>query len=97
MDGKGKVFLNCLVNCLKGTIFMKFVDISTHKIKMQHCFVNCWMNLWSNINNISKYVVIDKFLMERHPTLHWTPCTTHCIALMLENIDKFTFVKETIE
>eukprot|EP00253_Pinus_taeda_P017056 PITA_17056 len=36
-------------------------------------------------------------LMDRHPTLFWTPCTAHCIDLMLEDIEKIPFVKDIVD
>ena len=39
-------------------------------------------------NNAANYVVVGKMLMERHSTLFWTPCTTHCFDLMLEEMGK---------
>lgn len=48
-------------------------------------------------NNAANYVVVGKMLMERHLTLFWTPCATHCIDLMLEDIGKFSFVKDIVD
>ena len=35
--------------------------------------------------------------MDRYPSLFWTPCTTHCIDLMLEDMGKIPFIKEVID
>eukprot|EP00253_Pinus_taeda_P014402 PITA_14402 len=48
-------------------------------------------------NNNANYVVAGRMLMERHPTLFWTPCVAHCIDLMLQNIGKISFVKDIVE
>jgi hypothetical protein len=49
------------------------------------------------IDNATSYVAVDKLLMERHPTIFWTPCVAHCIDLMLEDVGKISFVKEVID
>ena len=48
-------------------------------------------------DNATNYVVANKMLMERHPTLFWTPCAAHCLDLMLEDIGKISFVKDIVE
>jgi hypothetical protein len=45
----------------------------------------------------TSYVVADKLLLERHPTLFWIPCTAHCIDLMLEDVGKISFIMESID
>eukprot|EP00253_Pinus_taeda_P018426 PITA_18426 len=48
-------------------------------------------------DNAANYVAAGRMLMERHPTLFWTPCATHYIDLMLEDIGKISFVKDIVE
>jgi hypothetical protein len=48
-------------------------------------------------DNAANYVVAGRMLMERHPTLFWTPCAAHCIDLMLEDIGKISFVKDIVD
>jgi hypothetical protein len=36
-------------------------------------------------------------LEEKHKTIFWTPCVAHCIDLMLEDIDKQEWIKNTID
>eukprot|EP00253_Pinus_taeda_P006022 PITA_06022 len=36
-------------------------------------------------------------LMERHPTLFWTPCAAHCLDLLLEDMGKISFIKEAVD
>ena len=48
-------------------------------------------------DNTTNYVAAGRMLMERHPTLFWTPCVTHCIDLMLEDMGKIEFIKEVID
>ena len=49
------------------------------------------------MDNAANYVAAGKMLMERYPSIFWTPCATHCIDLMLEDIWKIPFVKDIVE
>ena len=44
------------------------------------------------IDNVSNYVLFGKMLESKHKTIFWTPCATHCIDLMLEDIGKQDWV-----
>jgi hypothetical protein len=35
--------------------------------------------------------------MQRYPSLYWSPCAAHCIALMLEDMGKLPWIKEIID
>ena len=48
-------------------------------------------------DNVANYVVAGKLLMEKYQTLYWTPCATHCIHLMLEDMGKIPWIKEIVE
>jgi len=48
-------------------------------------------------NNATNYVAAGRMLMDRHPTLFWTPCAAHCIDLMLKDIGKIPFVKDIVD
>lgn len=48
-------------------------------------------------DNAANYVAAGRMVMDRHPTLFWTPCAAHCIDLMLEDIGKISFVKDIVE
>ena len=39
-------------------------------------------------NSGSNYVLVGKLLEAKRPNMYWIPCTTHCIDLMLEYIEK---------
>ena len=36
-------------------------------------------------DNAANYVLAGKMLEEKHKTIFWTPCASHCIDLMLED------------
>ena len=105
-DQKCRTLINFLVNCPKGTMFMKSVDacaqvkdarllcdlldVFLQKVGPQHV-------VQIITNNGANCVVADRMLMERYPTLFWTPCAAHCIDLMLEDIGKIRMVRHIVE
>jgi len=48
-------------------------------------------------DNASNYVLVGKLLEENHRTIFFTPCAAHCIDLMLEDIGKLDWVKNTVD
>ena len=105
-DQKGRTLLNFLVSCPKGTMFMKYVDASAH-IK-DACLLCELLDIFiqeigpQNVvqvitDNAANYVAAGRLLMERYPTLFWTPCAAHCIDLMLEDIGKIPMVRHIVE
>ena len=48
-------------------------------------------------DNAENYVATGKLLMERHRHLFWTPCATHCLDLMLEDLGKIPWIKKCVE
>ena len=105
-DQKGRTLINFLVSCPLGTMFIKSVD-ATHQIKdaknlcdLLDVFileVGAENVVQVITDNAANYVAAGRMLMDRHPTLFWTPCAAHCIDLMLEDIEKIPFVKETVD
>ena len=49
------------------------------------------------IDNASNYVTTGRMLEEKHLTIWWTPCVSHCLDLMLEDIGKIEWVKKCVE
>ena len=48
-------------------------------------------------DNATNYVAVGRMLMDRYPSLFWTPCAAHCIDFMLEDMEKIPFIKEVID
>ena len=48
-------------------------------------------------DNASNYVLTCRLLEEKQRTIFWTPCAAHCIDLMLEDIGKLDWVKNTVD
>jgi hypothetical protein len=104
-DRKCRTLLNFLVHCPRGTMFIKSVDASTHvKDATLLCELMDGFIQEISLHNVvqiitdneANYVVVGRTLMERHCSLVWSPCTTHCIDLMLEDMGKNSFIKEVI-
>jgi hypothetical protein len=105
-DQKGKTLLNLLVNCPRGTMFVKSVDASTH-VKDASLLCDMLDKFIREVgsqhvvqvitNNAANYVVAGRMLMQRYHTLFWTPCVAHCIDLILEDIAKIPYIKDIFE
>ena len=77
-------------------MFIKFVDASTH-VKEAALLCELLDGVLQEIgldnvvqiiiDNVANYVVTSRFLMERKPSLFWSPCAAHCIDLMLEDVE----------
>jgi hypothetical protein len=49
------------------------------------------------MDNAANYVVVGRILMQRYPTLFWTPCAAHCIYLILEDMGKIPYIRDIVE
>jgi len=93
-DQKGRTLINFLVSCPKGTVFIKYVDASAQiKDARTLCDLLDVFILEAGAENVvqvrtdnaANYVAASRMLMDKHPSLFWTPCAAHCIDLMLED------------
>jgi hypothetical protein len=105
-DGRSRTILNFLIACPKGTMFLKSVDASDQVKDAQLLFrlldevvveVGVQNVVQVITDNASNYVAAGRMLEEKHPTIWWTPCATHCLDLMLEDIGKIEWVKKCVE
>jgi hypothetical protein len=105
-DGKGKSILNFLVNCPKGTMFIKSVDASAYTKDAQLLCelldgfireIGLQYVVQVITNNVANYVVAGRMLTQRYPSLYWSPYAAHCIDLMLEDMGKLPWIKEIID
>ncbi|KAI8563852.1 hypothetical protein RHMOL_Rhmol03G0141400 [Rhododendron molle] len=94
------------VNCPKGSMFVESVDASVHSTTGDDMYslLDDYVERIREANVVQ--VVTDsaaynkmagKLLMAKRPHLHWTPCATHCLDLMLEDIFKLPYLKRTWE
>ncbi|KAM0927376.1 hypothetical protein ACQ4PT_002845 [Festuca glaucescens] len=104
-DRRGRHLINFLVNSPAGTYFLESVDAS---IECQDARMIADL-LEKRIEDVGKenvvqvvtdnganYKAAGKILMERIPTLYWSPCACHCLDLMLEDIGKLKAFKKPI-
>ena len=49
------------------------------------------------MDNATNYGAAGRMLMAMYPTLFWTPCATHCLDLILEDLGKIDWIKDTID
>jgi len=105
MDRRSRHLINFLVNSPEGTYFIESVDASA---EVHDAFMLADL-LGKKIDEIGKEKVVQvitdnganykaagRILMERIPTLFWSPCAAHCLDLMLEEIGKLQAFKKTI-
>jgi hypothetical protein len=105
-DGRNHTIINFLVSCPQGTMFLKSVDASD-KMKDANLLFQLLDEIVISVveenvvqiitHNASNYVLVGKMLEAKYMTIFWTPCATHCIDLMLEDIGKHEWIKNTIE
>ncbi|SPT19444.1 unnamed protein product [Triticum aestivum] len=104
-DKRGRHLINFLVNSPEGTFFLESVDASSvcHDGDMianlleKRILVVGKENVVQVItDNGANYKKAGHLLMERMPTLYWSPCACHCLDLMLEDIGKLKAFKKPI-
>lgn len=105
-DQRKRTIINFLIFCSQGTMFLKSVDASS-KVKDGEMLFQLLDEVVEEVgvanvvqvitDNASNYVLADKLLEEKHKTIFWTPCTAHFIDLMLEDIGKLDWVKNTVD
>jgi hypothetical protein len=104
-DKRGRHLINFLVNSPAGTYFLESVDASS---EVHDAFMLADL-LEAKIEEIGKdkvvqvitdnganYKAAGRILMERIPTLYWSPCAAHCLDLMLEEIGNLKEFKKPI-
>lgn len=104
-DMRGRHLINFLVNSPEGTYFLESVDASSEV----HSATMLAELLQEKIEDIEKdnvvqvvtdngtnYKAAGKILMDRIPTLFWSPCAAHCLDLMLEEIGNLKAFKKPI-
>jgi hypothetical protein len=105
-DQKGRTLLNFLVNCPKGSMFAKSVDVSAH-VKYATLLCDLLDEFIREVgpqhvvqvitDNAANYVAAGRMLMQRYPTLFWTPCAAHCIDLILEDMGKIPYIRDIVD
>ncbi|XP_062191215.1 uncharacterized protein LOC133895012 [Phragmites australis] len=104
-DRRGHHLINFLVNSPEGTFFLESIDASS-EVHDPVMLADLLEKRISDIDvdkvvqvvtdNGANYKAAGKLLMERFPTLYWTPCAAHCLNLMLEDVGKLKAFKKPI-
>ncbi|KAF1874119.1 hypothetical protein Lal_00041563 [Lupinus albus] len=105
MADNRRTLINFLVYCPKGTIFIKSVDAS-HASKTANLLFKLFKEVVMYVgpenivhivtNNVANYVVAGRLLEKEFPHLFWSPCATHCVNLMFQDIGKLLEVTDTV-
>ncbi|KAH6555369.1 hypothetical protein KP509_1Z261600 [Ceratopteris richardii] len=103
-DRKNRGILNILVSCPIGTFFLRVVEVGKKGKKTTGVFI--YRHIKKAIEEVGSsnvvQVVTDNASYCRHmgqllegeyPHIVWTPCETHCLDLLMEDIGKLTWVK----
>eukprot|EP00253_Pinus_taeda_P015528 PITA_15528 len=87
-------------------MFLKSIDASAN-VKDAHLIFSLLANVVEEVgvanivqvitDNATNYVAAGRLLCAKYPTLFWTPCTAHCIDLMLEDIGKLEWVQDIVQ
>uniref|UniRef100_K3ZMR1 DUF659 domain-containing protein n=1 Tax=Setaria italica TaxID=4555 RepID=K3ZMR1_SETIT len=102
-DRRGRHLINFLVNSPEGTYFLESVDASS-EVHDAYMLADLLEKRIEDIgkdkvvqvvtDNGANYKAAAKLLMERIPSLFWSPCVAHCLDLMLEEIGKLKEFKK---
>ncbi|RWR97228.1 hypothetical protein CKAN_02665000 [Cinnamomum micranthum f. kanehirae] len=103
-DKKTRTLLNFLVNCPEGTMFVESIDASSFSKDAEKMFqlIDKFVepigeaNVAQIVTNSAATIVLA-FLEAKYQKLYWTPCATHCLDLMWEDIFKIPTLKRTFE
>jgi hypothetical protein len=104
-DRRGRHLINFLVNSPAGTYFLESVDASAEcqdarmiADLLEQRIVDVGINNVVQVvtDNGANYKAAGRILMERIPTLYWSPCACHCLDLMLEDVGKLNAFRKPI-
>jgi hypothetical protein len=99
--------MNFLVHCSRGTVFIKSIDASDVASRNTEYYFNLLDKMVEEVGE--EYVVqivtdneaalkaAGLKLMEKRPTLYWSPCAAHCLDLCLEDIGKKSNVQKVLD
>ncbi|XP_010436496.1 PREDICTED: uncharacterized protein LOC104720259 [Camelina sativa] len=104
-DTRQRPLINFLVYCPKGITFLKSVDASDIYASAEN-LCNLFAELVGMIgsdnvvhfvtDSAPNYKAAGKLLVEKFPTIAWSPCAAHCINLILEDVVKLPFVHNLV-
>ncbi|KAH7426158.1 hypothetical protein KP509_11G087100 [Ceratopteris richardii] len=103
-DRKNRGIINILVSCPIGTFFLRAVEVGKKGKKTTGVFIYRHIKKAieevgpSNVvqvvtDNASNCRHMEKLLEGEYPHIMWTPCATHCLDLLMEDIGNLSWVK----
>lgn len=102
----GRILLNFLVYCSKGTVFLKSMDAS-HLIYSADSLYGLLKHVVEEVgagnvlqvitNGEEHYIAAGKKLMDTFPSLYWAPCVANCIDLILKDFGNLEWINAVIE
>ncbi|XP_020527131.1 uncharacterized protein LOC105421143 isoform X2 [Amborella trichopoda] len=107
VDEMGRTFLNFIVDCPQGTIYLKSIDASEFTADL-NSLCNSFERIIEEvgIENVVQVITngvtcdmedVGQKLMKKHKGFFWSPCTAHCINIMLEEMEKMNDVKVVLD
>ncbi|XP_057832479.2 uncharacterized protein LOC131043306 [Cryptomeria japonica] len=103
---RNSALLNFFVSSSGATMSIKSINVSRHTKNATYLCealeevpveVGKENEVQAVINNATNYVATGRLLMERHPTLFWTPCVDNCLDLILEDLVKLSWIKKFVD
>lgn len=105
-DGRSKSLMVFSVSSAKGTIYLKSVDISS-RADDAYYLVDLLESIIREVgqenvvqiitDNAASYACATGLLLNRYPSIFWSPCASYCIEKMLEDISKLECVGAVLE
>ncbi|KAH6557929.1 hypothetical protein KP509_1Z085900 [Ceratopteris richardii] len=103
-ERKNRGIINILVSCPIGTFFLSVVEVGKKGKKTTGVCIYGHIKKAieevgpSNVvqvvtDNASNYRHMGQLLEGEYPHIVWTPCATHCLDLLMEDIEKLSWVK----
>ncbi|XP_057511631.1 uncharacterized protein LOC130793789 [Actinidia eriantha] len=105
-DGRTKSLVVFSATCLKGTLFLKSVDVSGHADDAQYLFellesvvleVGAENVVQVITDSSPSFVYAGRLLMAKYSSLFWSPCASDCINKMLEDFSKQEWMRTVLE
>ncbi|XP_020550397.1 uncharacterized protein LOC105164271 isoform X2 [Sesamum indicum] len=105
-DGRTKSLVVFSVTCPKGTIFLRSIDVSGHIDDTHYLFgllesivleVGAENVVQVLTDSADSYAYAGKLLMDKYPSIFWSPCASNCITKILEDLSKLEWISTVLK
>lgn len=105
-DGRTKSLIVFSVTCPKGAMFLRSIDASAYAEDKHYLFgllesVVLEVGIESVVQVLTdcadSFAYAGKLLMDKYPSIFWSPCASQCILKMLEDFSKLEGVSTVLE